>query len=65
MQITYTTYITLSQTVKGLTDVSVPVIRSVSKLVGAFITVCKQGHPSAGSEYCDGEFARFYHPRQT
>ena len=35
LPITYTTYITQSQTVKGLTDISVPVIRSVSKLVGA------------------------------
>ena len=31
LPITYTTYITQSQTVKGSTDISVPVIRSVSK----------------------------------
>ena len=65
LPITYTTYITQSQTVKGLTDISVPVIRSVSKLVGAFITFYKKGDPSAGYEYCDKEFARFYHPHQT
>ena len=38
LPITYTTYITQSQTVKGSTDISVPVIRSVSKLVAAFVT---------------------------
>ena len=65
LPITYTTYLTQSQTVKGLTDISVPVIRSVSKLVGAFITFYKQGDPSAGYEYCDKEFAGFYHPQQT
>ena len=65
LPITYTTYITQSQTVKGLTDISVPVIRSVSKLAGACITFFKQGDPSAGYEYCDKEFARFYHPHQT
>ena len=65
LPITYTTYITQSQTVKGLTDISVPVIRSVSNLVGAFITFYKKGDPSAGYEYCDKEFARFYHPHQT
>ena len=55
LPITYTTYITQSQTVKGSTDISVPVIRSVSKLVASFITFYKAGDPSAGYEYCDKE----------
>ena len=61
LPITYTTYITQSQTVKGSTDISVPVIRSVSKLVAAFVTFY---NPSTGYEYCDKEFCRFYHPHQ-
>ena len=64
LPITYTTYITQSQTVKGLTDISVNVIRSVSKLVASFITVYKAGDPSSGYEYADKEFCRFYHPHQ-
>ena len=64
LPITYTTYITQSQTVKGSTDISVPVIRSVSKLVAVFVTFYKSGDPSAGYEYCDKEFCRFYHPHQ-
>ena len=64
LPITYTTYITQSQTVKGLTDISVPVIRSVSKLVASFVTFYKSGDPSTGYEYCDKEFCRFYHPHQ-
>ena len=64
LPITYTTYITQSQTVKGSTDISVPVIRSVSKLVAAFPTFYKAGDPSTGYEYCDKEFCRFYHPHQ-
>ena len=64
LPITYTTYITQSQTVKGLTDISVQVIRSVSKLVASFITFYKAGSPSIGYEYCDKEFCRFYHPHQ-
>ena len=64
LPITYTTYITQSQTVKGSTDISVPVIRSVSKLVASFITFYKNGDPSTGYEYCDKEFCRFYHPHQ-
>ena len=39
LPIIYTTYITQSQTVKGSTDFSVPVIRSVSKLVVSFVTL--------------------------
>ena len=64
LPITYTTYITQSQSVKGSTDFSVPVIRSVSKLVASFVTFYKAGDPSTGYEYCDKEFCRFYHPHQ-
>ena len=64
LPITYTTYITQSQSVKGSTDISVPVIRSVSKLVASFITFYKSGDPSLGYEYVDKEFCRFYHPHQ-
>ena len=56
LPITYTTYITQSQTVKGSTDFSVPVIRSVSKLVASFVTFYKNGDPSTGYEYCDKDF---------
>ena len=64
LPITYTTYITQSQSIKGLTDISVNVIRSVSKLVASFITFYKAGDPSTGYEYADKEFCRFYHPHQ-
>ena len=64
LPITYTTCITQSQTVKGSTDFSVPVIRSVSKLVASFVTLYKAGDPSSGYEYADKEFSRFYHPHQ-
>ena len=64
LPITYTTFITQSQTVKGSTDFSVPVIRSVSKLVASFVTFYKAGDPSSGYEYADKEFCRFYHPHQ-
>ena len=64
LPITYTTYITQSQSVKGSTDISVPVIRSVSKLVASFITFYKSGDPSLGYEYVDKEVCRFYHPHQ-
>ena len=64
LPITYTTYITQSQTAKGSTDISVPVIRSVSKLVASFVTFYKSGDPSTGYEYADKEFCRFYHPHQ-
>ena len=71
LPITYTTFITQSQNVKGLTDISVPVIRSVSKLVASFITFYKKydplveaSRPSTGYEYADKEFCRFYHPHQ-
>ena len=65
LPITCTTYITQSQSVAGMTDISVPVIRSVSKLVASFITFYKSGDPSAGYEYADKEFCRFYHPHQS
>ena len=64
LPITYTTYITQTQTVKGSTDFSVLVIRSVSKLVASLVTFYKSGDPSTGYEYCDKEFCRFYHPHQ-
>ena len=64
LPITYTTYITQSQAVKGSTDFSVPVIRSVSRLVASFVTFYKAGDPSSGYEYADKEFCRFYHPHQ-
>ena len=64
LPITYTTFIIQSQTVKGSTDFSVPVIRSVSKLVASFVTFYKAGDPSSGYEYADKEFCRFYHPHQ-
>ena len=54
-----------------MTDISIPVIRSVSKLVASFITFYKKydplndkSRPSTGYEYCDKEFCRFYHPHQ-
>ena len=42
LPITYTTFITQSQNMKSLTDISVPVIRSVSKLVAALVTFYKK-----------------------
>ena len=64
LPITHTTYITQSQTVKGSTDFSVPVIRSVSKLAASFVTFYKAGDPSSGYEYADKEVCWFYHPHQ-
>ena len=65
LPITYTTYITQSQSVQNEPNMNVQVIRSVSKLVASFITFYKAGQPSTGYEYCDKEFCRFYHPQQT
>ena len=65
LPITYTTYITQSQSVAGMTDISIPVIRSVSKLVASFITFYKSGDPSTGYEYADKEYCRFFHPHQS
>ena len=64
LPITSTTSITQSQAVKGSTDISVPVIRSVSKLVASFATFYEKGDSSTRYEYCDKEFCRFYHPHQ-
>ena len=65
LPITYTTYITQSQSVAGLTDINVPVIRSVSKLVASFITFYRDDQPSLGYEYANKRFCRFYHPHQS
>ena len=65
LPITYTTYRTQSQSVAGLTDINVPVIRSVSKLVASFITFYRDDQPSLGYEYANKRFCRFYHPHQS
>ena len=65
LPITYTTYITQMQSVAGSTDISVPVIRSVSKLVASFITFYRDDEPSFGYEYANKRFCRFYHPHQS
>ena len=65
LPITYTTYITQSQSVEGYDSISVPVIRSVSKLVASFITFYRTDQPSLGYEYTNKRFCRFYHPHQS
>ena len=65
LPITYTTYITQSQSVAGYSDISVPVIRSVSKLAASFITFYRDDDPSLGYEYANKRFCRFYHPHQS
>ena len=65
LPITYTTYITQSQSVEGKNDISVPVIRSVSKLVASFITFYRTDDPSLGYEYANKRVCRFYHPHQS
>ena len=65
LPITYTTYITQMQSVAGYSDINVPVIRSVSKLVASFITFYRTDDPSLGYEYANKRFCRFYHPHQT
>ena len=65
LPITYTTYITQSQSVAGYSDISVPVIRSVSKLVASFITFYRTDDPSLGYEYVNKRFCRLYHPHQS
>ena len=65
LPITYTTYITQSQSVEGNDSISVPVIRSVSKLVASFITFYRTDEPSLGYEYANKRFCRFYHPHQS
>ena len=64
LPITYTTYITQMQSVENKDSISVPVIRSVSKLVAAFITFYRTDQPSLGYEYANKRFCRFYHPHQ-
>ena len=63
LPITYTTYVTQSQSIKTATD-HISVFRSVSKLVASFITFYKSGNPSLDYEYADKELGRFYHPHQ-
>ena len=65
LPITYTTYITQSQSVENYDSISVPVIRSVSKLVASFITFYRTDQPSLGYEYANKRFCRFYHPHQS
>ena len=65
LPITYTTYITQMQSVEGNDSISVPVIRSVSKLVASFITFYRTDQPSGGYEYANKRFCRFYHPHQS
>ena len=65
LPITYTTYITQMQSVAGYSDINVPVIRSVSKLVASFITFYRTDDPSLGYEYANKRFCRFYHPHQS
>ena len=65
LPITYTTYITQMQSVAGYSDINVPVIRSVSKLVASFRTFYRTDDPSLGYEYANKRFCRFYHPHQS
>ena len=65
LPIAYTTYITQSQSVAGYSDINVPVIRSVSKLVASFITFYRTDQPSLGYEYANKRVCRFYHPDQS
>ena len=62
LPITMTTYITQQQTVAGYSQLDIQVIRSVSKLVGVFITFNKDPVDSNRAEYFHKEFTRFYHP---
>ena len=63
LPITMTTFITQQQTVAGYSQLDIQVIRSVSKLVGVFITFNKDPVDSVvADEYFHKEFTRFYHP---
>ena len=63
LPITMTTFITQQQTVAGYSQLDIQVIRSVSKLVGLFITFNKDPVDAVGAEeYFHKEFTRFYHP---
>ena len=53
------------QSVAGYSDINVPVIRSVFKLVASFITFYRTDDPSLGHEYANKRFCRFYHPHQS
>ena len=46
-------------------DISVPVIRSVSKLVASFITFYRTDDPSLGYEYANKRICRFFHLHQS
>ena len=65
LPITFTTHIPQSQSIKGSTDVNVPVIRRISELVASFITCYKCGDPLLVYEHVDKEFCIFYHPHQS
>ena len=58
-------YITQMQSVASYSDINVPLIRSVSKLVASFITFYRTDDPSLGYEYANKRFCRFYHLHQT
>ena len=63
LPITMTTFITQQQTVAGYSQLDIQVIRSVSKLVGVFITFNKDPVDAVGAaEVFHKEFTRFYHP---
>ena len=63
LPLTMTTFITQSQTVSGYAQLDVQVIRSVSKLVGLFITFNKDPvNDLTATEVYHKEFTRFYHP---
>ena len=63
LPITMTTFLTQQQTVAGYSQLDIQVIRSVSKLVGLFITFKKDPVDAVGAnEYFHKEFTRFYHP---
>ena len=62
LPITMTTFITQQQTVAGYSQLDIQVIRSVSKLVGVFITFNKDPVDDASAKVFHKEFTRFYHP---
>ena len=63
LPVTMTTFITQQQTVAGYSQLDIQVIRSVSKLVGFFITFNKDPVDAVGAdEYFHKEFTRFHHP---
>ena len=62
LPITMTTFITQQQTVAGYSQLDIQVIRSVSKLVGVFITFNKDPIDDVSAKVFHKEFTRFYHP---